>query len=71
VDNAGHDMAEKIAGISTAITLTASGSITIYGVVFQSVESLIGVCIALSTFIVMWYYSHKRVRILEKQADKE
>ena len=71
MDQAGHDMAEKAAGIAAAATISTSGAVTIYGLVFQSIESLIGVCIMTSTFFVMWYYNHKRTKILERQADKE
>jgi len=64
-------MIDKVAEVSTGATLALSTGVTVYGVVFQSIESLIGVVMMISTFFVMWYYSHKRTMILEKQAERD
>ena len=62
-------MAEKAAGISAMVTIATSGTVTVYGVVFQSIESLIGAAVMISSFLMMWYYNHKRTKILERQQD--
>ncbi len=65
-------MQEKIISATSTITLTTSGSLIIYGVTFQSIESFIGIAIASMSFIVMWYYKHKQTKILLKNTeDKE
>jgi len=64
-------MIDKAAEVSQNVTLGLSGGVTIYGVYFQSIESFIGATVMISTFLVMWYYSHKRTRILERQADRD
>ena len=64
-------MIDKAAEVSQNVTLAVSGGVTIYGVVFQSIESFIGATVMVSTFIVMWYYHHKRLKIMERQADRK
>jgi len=71
MDQTGHDMAEKAAGIASTVTISTSGTVIVYGIVFQSIESLIGVCIAISSFLVMWYYNHKRTKILERSQERQ
>jgi len=57
--------------IWSAVTLTSSGGLIVYGITFQSIESFIGVCVALSTLCIMWIYKHLHYRLEKRRIEKE
>ena len=51
------------AAMSTA-TYTASGSAVIFGLSANEFAAIAGVCIALLTFGLNWYYKHQQLKVI-------
>ena len=48
----------------TAATYTASGSAIIFGLSANEFAAVSGVCVALLTFALNWYYKHQQLKLL-------
>ena len=48
----------------TAATYTASGSAVIFGLSANEFAAIAGVCIALLTFGLNWYYKHQQLKVI-------
>jgi len=48
----------------TAATYTASGSAVIFGLSASEFAAIAGVCIALLTFGLNWYYKHQQIKLI-------
>lgn len=48
----------------TAATYTASGSAVIFGLSANEFAAVAGVCIALLTFGLNWYYKHHQLKLM-------
>ena len=49
---------------TTAATYTASGSAVIFGLSANEFAAIAGVCIALLTFGLNWYYKHQQIKLI-------
>ena len=49
---------------TTAATYTASGSAVIFGLSANEFAAIAGVCIALLTFGLNWYYKHQQLKVI-------
>ena len=49
---------------TTAVTYTASGSAVILGLSANEFAAIAGVCIALLTFGLNWYYKHQQIKLM-------
>ncbi len=49
---------------TTAATYTASGSAVIFGLSANEFAAVAGVCIALLTFGLNWYYKHHQLKVM-------
>ena len=49
---------------TTAATYTASGSAVIFGLSANEFAAIAGVCIALLTFVLNWYYKHQQIKLI-------
>ena len=49
---------------TTAATYTASGSAVILGLSANEFAAIAGVCIALLTFGLNWYYKHQQIKLM-------
>ena len=49
---------------TTAATYTASGSAVIFGLSAHEFAAIAGVCIALLTFGLNWYYKHQQIKLI-------
>ena len=52
---------------TTAATYTASGSAIIFGLSANEFAAIAGVCIALLTFVLNWYYKHQQIKLICKR----
>lgn len=49
---------------TSAATYTASGSAIIFGLTANEFAAISGVCIALLTFGLNWYYKHQQLKLM-------
>ena len=49
---------------TTAVTYTASGSAVIFGLSANEFAAIAGVCTALLTFGLNWYYKHQQIKLM-------
>ena len=49
---------------TTAATYTASGSAVLFGFSANEFAAIAGVCIALLTFVLNWYYKHQQIKLI-------
>ena len=49
---------------TTAATYTASGSAVIFGLSANEFAAVSGVCVALLTFALNWYYKHQQLKLM-------
>ena len=49
---------------TTAVAYTASGSAVIFGLTANEFAAISGVCIALLTFGLNWYYKHQQLKLM-------
>ena len=49
---------------TSAATYTASGSAVIFGLTANEFAAISGVCIALLTFALNWYYKHQQLKLM-------
>ena len=54
----------------TGATYTASGSAVIFGLSANEFAAIAGVCIALLTFGLNWYYKHQQIKLICERLKK-
>ena len=54
---------------TTAATYTASGSAVIFGVSANEFAAVAGVCVALLTFALNWYYKHQHLLLARERLE--
>lgn len=57
-------MSSTQSAATTAATYTASGSAVIFGLSANEFAAIAGVCIALLTFGLNWYYKHQQLKVI-------
>lgn len=57
-------MSSTQSAATTAATYTASGSAVIFGLSANEFAAIAGVCIALFTFGLNWYYKHQQLKLM-------
>ncbi|MFS1525641.1 hypothetical protein ACL7TT_16260 [Microbulbifer sp. 2304DJ12-6] len=62
-----RELAEK-AGHATTVTAGAIGSV--YSLFIQNPIGFICALVAIASFVVNWYYSHRRLKLQEKQTER-
>ncbi|WP_299948293.1 holin [uncultured Microbulbifer sp.] len=63
-----RELAEK-AGHATTVTAGAIGSV--YSLFIQNPIGFICAVVAVASFVVNWYYSHRRLKLQEKQTERQ
>ena len=56
---------------ATAATYTASGSAIIFGLSAHEFAAISGVCIALLTFALNWYYKQQHLKLARERMERE
>lgn len=56
---------------TTAATYTASGSAIIFGLSAHEFAAISGVCIALLTFALNWYYKQQHLKLARDRMERE
>lgn len=56
---------------TTAATYTASGSAIIFGLSAHEFAAVAGVCIALLTFALNWYYKQQHLKLARERMERE
>ena len=56
---------------TTAATYTASGSAIIFGLSAHEFAAISGVCIALLTFALNWYYKQQHLKLARERMERE
>ena len=56
---------------TTAATYTASGSAIIFGLSAHEFAAVSGVCIALLTFALNWYYKQQHLKLARERMERE
>ena len=54
---------------TTAATYTASGSAVIFGLSANEFAAVSGVCVALLTFALNWYYKHQHLKLARERLE--
>ena len=54
---------------TTAATYTASGSAVIFGLSAHEFAAIAGVCVALLTFVLNWYYKHQHLKLARERLE--
>ena len=54
---------------TSAATYTASGSAVIFGLTANEFAAISGVCIALLTFALNWYYKHQHLKLARERLE--
>lgn len=54
---------------TTAATYTASGSAVIFGLSANEFAAVSGVCVALLTFALNWYYKHQHLKLARERPE--
>ena len=49
---------------STVAAYSASGSLTVFGVLMNDLALIVGMFFALMTFVLNWYYKHQSFKLL-------
>lgn len=56
---------------STIAAYSASGSLTVCGVMMNDVALIVGMFFALMTFVINWYYKHQELKIIERRVNPQ
>lgn len=56
---------------TTAAAYTASGSAIIFGLSAHEFAAISGVCIALLTFALNWYYKQQHLKLARERMERE
>ena len=52
---------------STVAAYSASGSLTVFGVLMNDLALIVGMFFALMTFVLNWYYKHQELKAIERR----
>ena len=52
---------------STIAAYSASGSLTVFGVLMNDLALLVGMFFALMTFVLNWYYKYQELKVIERR----
>lgn len=52
---------------STFAAYSASGSLTVFGVLMNDLALIVGMLFALLTFVLNWYYKHQELKTIERR----
>ena len=52
---------------STFAAYSASGSLTVFGVLMNDLALIVGMLFALLTFVLNWYYQHQELKAIERR----
>ena len=52
---------------STFAAYSASGSLTVFGVLMNDLALIVGMLLALLTFVLNWYYKHQELKLIERR----
>ena len=52
---------------STFAAYSASGSLTIFGMLMNDLALIVGMLFALLTFVLNWYYKHQELKAIERR----
>ena len=58
--SAGANMTEKI---TTVVSYAASGTLMVGGLAMNELVAIIGLTLAIATFVVNWFYKHKHLQL--------
>ena len=60
---------QSAAAAATTATYTASTGAVILGLSAHEFAAIVGVCIALLTFVINWWYKEQHLRLARQQAE--
>jgi ABC-type tungstate transport system substrate-binding protein len=52
---------------STFAAYSASGSLTVFGMLMNDLALIVGMLFALLTFVLNWYYRHQELKAIERR----
>ena len=52
---------------STVAAYSASGSLTVFGVLMNDLALIVGMFFALMTFVLNWYYKYQELKVIERR----
>ena len=52
---------------STVAAYSASGSLTVFGVLMNDLALIVGMFFALMTFVLNWYYKYPGLKVIERR----
>ena len=52
---------------STVAAYSASGSLTVFGVLMNDMALIVGMFFALMTFVLNWYYKYQELKVIERR----
>ena len=52
---------------STFAAYSASGSLTVFGVLMNDLALIVGMLFALLTFVLNWYYKYQELKVIERR----
>lgn len=55
---------------STLAAYSASGSLTVFGVLMSDLALIVGMFFALATFVLNWYYKHQELKTIERRVNQ-
>lgn len=55
---------------STLAAYSASGSLTVFGVLMNDLALIVGMLFALLTFALNWYYKHQELKAIERRLNQ-
>lgn len=54
---------------STFAAYSASGSLTVFGVLMSDLALIVGMLFAMLTFVLNWYYKHQELKTIERRVN--
>ena len=55
---------------STLAAYSASGSLTVFGMLMSDLALIVGMFFALATFVLNWYYKHQELKTIERRVNQ-
>ena len=52
---------------STFAAYSASGSLTVFGMLMNDLALIVGMLFAMLTFVLNWYYKHQELKAIERR----
>ena len=56
---------------STVAAYSASGSLTVFGVLMNDLALIVGMFFALMTFVLNWYYKYQELKVIERRVSQQ